>query len=334
MGNRISGWSARGWERLQGDRPSTIALRDRVLSWLQEVREPYRTQWGKRLQSNDDPPFFSVVLELFLHHWFASRDWDIAIEPELPGTRNHPDFLVRRGESGAIVEAKVLFDAENEAEQDARLMQLADDVGRKIGCTVHVHPLRQLPPSLPYKRIAAKIESNAHGTEPVREFVISDEHQGYAYELEVRVLDLLGDEPAPTGVGVIMGQAALSTTGSRLRKAIQEKAGKYGVMNTPFVIAVGSAGFDYVQEQDDWNALLGDRRGEVNQRTEEVVESYSNNGIFTEMKDGKYRWNHASAVVTCRLRDPESTPSVYHNPHATFPLTDELFEGWQQHWLA
>ena len=256
--NQISGWSARGWERLQSDNPSTVALRKRVLSWLQEVREPYRTQWDKRLRSNDGHPYFSVVLELFLHHWFVSRDWDIVIEPELPDTRNHPDFLVRRGDSRVIVEAKVLLDAENEAEQDARLMQLADEVGRKIGCTVHVHPLSELPPSLPYKRIAVQIERNAQGAELAREFVISGEHQGHTYELEVLVLDVLGDEPAPTGVGVVTGQAALSTTGSRLRVAIQEKAGKYGALDTPFVIAVWPAGFDYVQDSDDWDALLGE----------------------------------------------------------------------------
>ena len=110
MRDRISGWSARGWERVEGDRPQTVALREQVLSWLGEVPEPHQAQWERRLRSDDDRSFRSVVLELFLHHSFKAPSWKIAIEPELSGTRNRPDFLLTRDGSRVIVEAKVLLD--------------------------------------------------------------------------------------------------------------------------------------------------------------------------------------------------------------------------------
>ena len=328
MRDRISGWSARGWERLEGDSPQTAALREQVLSWLSEIQEPHRMQWERRLHSNDDRSFYPVVLELFLHHSFKKRSWNIAIEPELSGTRNRPDFVLARDDSRVIVEAKVLLDAESEAQQDMRLMKLADEVGRKIGCTVGIHPLRPLPPSFPSKRIAEEVEQKAQGCEPVREFVISGEHQLQPYELDVRVLELDGDEPAPAGVGIVMGQAVLSTTGPRLRAAIREKAGKYGPLDTPFVIAVWPAVMDYTSEPHDLEALLGDRGLEIDPRTEEVKLRYSRNGIFLELKEKRHRWAHVSAVIVCQPGVTEAVPVVHHNPNAKRPLGNEEFLGW------
>ena len=333
MRDRINNWSARGWQRLEGEHPRTVALRERVLSWLDEVPEPHRTQWDRRLKSNDDPSYYSVTLELFLHHFFNSQGWEIAIEPELPGTSNRPDFLLWQGGRRVIVEAKVLLAAEQEAVQDARLMKAANEIGRKLGCTVSIHPRIPLPPGLPNKRIAAKIERMARGAEPVKEFVVTDEHQGDVYELEVRVLDLSGEEPTPTGVGVVMGQAAMSTTGHRLRSAIQEKAGKYGALDSPFVIVLWPVGPDYMPGTDDLEALRGDKVWEMNLDTEEIEERYSSNGIFREKKDGRLRWAHVSAVVFCQPGDSERMPVVYHNLDAKYPLDGDWFQGWQQHEL-
>ena len=89
MSNARGEGSARGWGRLQSDRPRVVALREQLLSWMKEVKEPYQTQWSNRLKSYDDHSFYPVVLELFLHHSFASRGWQIAIEPQLADTSKH-----------------------------------------------------------------------------------------------------------------------------------------------------------------------------------------------------------------------------------------------------
>ena len=130
-----------------------------------------------------------------------------------------------------------------------------------------------------------------------------------------------------------MGQAAMSTTGHRLRSAIQEKAGKYGALDSPFVIVLWPVGPDYMPGTDDLEALRGDKVWEMNLDTEKIEERYSSNGIFREKKDGRLRWAHVSAVVFCQPGDSERMPVVYHNLDAKYPLDGDWFQGWQQHEL-
>ena len=333
MSNPKSERSARGWERLQNDRPQVVAFREQLLSWLEEVKEPRQTQWSKRLKSNDDHAFYPVVLEIFLHHSFVNRGWQIAIEPQLADTSNHPDFLLKHADCKVIVEAKVLFDTPQMTVQDNRFRELSENLSKKLNYAILIHPRRVPPHSMPSKLIADQVERRA-GSENRKHFTVKGKHQGHPYELEVTVLDSVGVRFIPTGVVASVGQWTRDTACLRLRKAIQEKAGKYGVLGMPFVVTVWPSFPYHTQREHDREALLGDVVWELDWRTEEFSGRHSSNGIFTELKDGRHRWAHVSAVATCQPSDPEGTPTVYHNPHATFPLTGELFEGWNQYWLA
>lgn len=332
MSDARSEGSAHGWGRLQNDRPKVIALREQLLSWLKEVEEPCQTQWSNRLKSNDDHSFYPVVLELFLHHSFFVRGWQIAIEPQLANTLKHPDFLLRSAGERVIVEAKVLFDSPQIAVQDNRFRELSENLSRKLNLAILIHPRRLPSYSLPSKSIADQIERRASDLEKRKYFTVKGKHQGHPYELEVTVLDSVGG--IPSGVVASVGQWTRDTACLRLREAIQEKAGKYGVLGVPFVVTVWPSFPYYTQREHDIETLLGDVVWDLEWGTEEFSARYSPNGIFTEMKGGKHRWAHVSAVAICQPTDPESTPTLYHNPHTTFPLTSQLFEGWQQYWLA
>ena len=332
MSNARSEGSARGWGRLQNDRPEVVALREQLLSWLKEVEEPCQTQWSNRLKSNNDHSFYPVVLELFLHHSFVNRGWQIAVEPQLVDTSKRPDFLLKLAEERVIVEAKVLFDSPQIAIQDNRFRELSENLSKKLNLAILIHPRRLPPYSLPSRSIADQIERKARDLENAKYFTIKGKHQGCPYELEVTVLDSVGE--IQSGVMASVGQWTRDTACLRLREAIQEKAGKYGVLGMPFVVTVWPSFPYYAQKEHDIEALLGDVVWELDWGTEEFSRRHSPNGIFTEMKDGKHRWAHVSAVATCQPTDAESTPTLYHNPHTTFPMTGQLFEGWQQYRLA
>ena len=332
MSNARSEGSARGWGRLQNDRPGIVALRERLLSWMKEVEEPCQTQWSNRLKSNDDHSFYPVVLELFLHHSFFSRGWQIAIEPQLVDTSKRPDFLLGLTDQRVIVEAKVLFDSPQIAVQDNRFRELSENLSKRLNLAVLIHPRRLPRYSLPSKSIADQIERRARGSVNTKYFTIKGNHQGHPYELEVTILDSVGE--IPSGVMASVSQWTTDTASLRLREAIQEKAGKYGVLRMPFVVAVWPSFPYYSQREHDIEALLGDTVWELDWSTEEFSGRHSPNGVFTELKDGRHRWAHVSAVATCQPTDSESTPTLYHNPHATFPLTGQPFEEWQQYWLT
>ena len=336
----------RGWELLSGCRPDTVALRKEVLRQLEIVPEPHRTAWKTRLRSKRNDPHFSVRLETFLHHFFKERNWEIEIEPDMPNTRNKPDFLLRKGNINILVEAKTMLDPLYVDQQESRLMDLAKGLSRKLNRTISMHPRIDLPPSLPNRRIAAEIEQRASNAEPVHEFHVEGEHQGAPYALDVVVI--LQRKPTPTaGVGATISQVYEVEPGHRMRESIQGKASKYGMIDVPYIIAFwpqSSLHFSYRDENDDdddFEALYGDKvLGGHN--LGEMKPALKPNGLFTmanENRDPRYR--QVSAVAVCYL--DENSVRLYHNPYAKHAVDKTIFKGIPQklvdrttgkHWWA
>ena len=284
-------WNIRGWDHLKGDNPGVIAAREEILRLLDDVPEPHMSNWKKRIESKLDHPYFSTYLEIYLHHFFKERGWEIEIEPDLPYTTHKPDFRLRRDGSEIIVEAKTLLDSEEAAQQDTRLMSLADGLSRKLNRTVSIHPLIDLPHNLPYKRIASGIKTKASDVKLAQEFLVEGEHEGYPYKLEVSVI--LEDKPTPyAGVGATDGQAQDEDTGLRMRKAIIKKAGKYGKREIPLVIMVWpqTSLYNSGPENDDGIALAGDFVWSES-TPGNFTESREPNGVFTlKRNDGTARY--------------------------------------------
>lgn len=321
-------FNVHGWEHLSGNHSEIVEIRKDVLQQLGEVQEPHRSVWEKRLKSKLDHSHFSVRLEIFLHHFFNKRGWQISIEPELPGTPNSPDFLLSKAEHGMIVEARTVLGAKSEMQQDSRLMQLADGLSRKLSRTVLIHPMIDLPSSLPSRRIAAEIENRSSRFELLQEFYIEGEHQGQPYSLEVTVI--LEDKPGSTAdVGVTAGQAVHVEIGHPVREAILKKAKKdYGEIDAPFVIATWPKLPWHFSDSDDDDlvALYGDEVW-VGPSYSDLRVSHMPNGVFTlQREDDSRRYSHVSAVVFYHP-DKSDFLKVYHNPFARRPVRTDAFKG-------
>lgn len=315
-----------GWDNLSGDNPEVVRSRDEVLRQLAEVPEPHRSAWGNRLKSKLDHQHFSVRLEIYLHHFLMGRGWTVKIEPSLLGTSNRPDFVVHTVKERMIVEAKTVLGAESERHQDSRLNQLMDDLSGKLNRTVLIHPMFDLPSSLPNKRIAAQIEKRASEVELLQEFLIEGEHQGQPYSLEVTVM--LEDKPSATvDVGATIGRAVEVDVGHPVRKAIQDKARKYGEIDVPFAIAIWPKLPTHFSsaDDDDMVALYGDKVWtEVDYGN--FREMFKPNGVFTvKRNDGTRRYTHVSAVLICHPDAIDYSLRVYHNPFAICPIGMHVF---------
>lgn len=275
-----------------------------------------------------DHPHFSVLLEIYLHQFFRERGLEVELEPALPGTCNRPDFVVHMGNNSMIVEAKTVLGAESETQQDSRLMQLADGLSRRLNCTVLIHPMIDLPSSLPNRRIAAEIENRASDVGLLQEFLLEGQHQGQPYSLEVTVI--LEDKPSPTAdVGVTVGQAVHVEVGHPVREAILRKAKKdYGEVDTPFVIAVWPKlpwHFSF-GDNDDLVALYGDKEWQE-QTHGEWKEIVKHNGVFNlKLTDESYRYSRVSAVLFCHPHRSDPL-RIYHNPFAKHPVGPGVFKG-------
>ena len=172
----MTSFNIHGWERLSGANPNVATVRNEVLRQLGYVPEPHQANWEKGLKNKLDHSHFSVRLEIYLHHFFRERNWAIEIEPTLPNTWNSPDFVLTKGQESIMVEAKTVLGPEPERQRDERLMQLIDDLGGKLNRTVIIHPLIDLPSSLPNRSIAQQIERKASEVELLQEFTVEGEH--------------------------------------------------------------------------------------------------------------------------------------------------------------
>ena len=321
-------WNVRGWDNLAGANPGIVAAREELMRWLYQVPPgAERDSWRARLTSKLDHPHFSVRLELYLHHFFKERGWEVDIEPELAGANGRPDFRLRWGGYEILVEAKVVLDPILVQQQDLRLKSLADGLSKKLTRAVSIRPLRDLPPNLPYGRIASEIEKKANAVALVQEFKIKGEPQDPPYELEVTIV--LEDKPTPhSGVGIAVGQAHDANTGQRMRRAIIDKSRKYGKPDMPLVIMVWPQASLYHSgpENDDLTALAGDIYWQ------EMLVRQSN-GVFSQKnEDDSRRYSRVSAVGIYRFswdwRDnPRHDLHVYHNPYADYPVSRSVFQG-------
>ena len=328
-------WDIKGWNRLTvHDDPPLVVARQEFQSWLTEVPEPWQSNWRGRLESRLDHPHLSVRLELYLHHYFKSEGWAIHIEPEIRGSPNKPDFRIKRGTDMILVEAKAILDEQTIAQETQRLRQLADNLSGKLSRDVIIEPLSDLPPSLPTRKIKARIEQRVKTqADEVVEFDFSDVHQGMQYSVRVALLPKSPDRIERVGVGGTISGVHTLTMGKRIRDALEEKAGKYGPIDIPFVIAVYGVGEFPVQTGDEFDALFGDRVWSVHSASQ-VTERRKPNGFFTSEREGGYRHQDVSAVLFYRLKWLGDTHAhmayIYHNPFASKPVNPELFPGLSQ----
>jgi hypothetical protein len=214
-----------------------------------------------------------------------------------------------RGTDTILVEAKAILDEQTITQETGRLRQVADNLSGKLSRDVIIEPLSDLPSSLPAKRIKDQIEQRVKTqADEVVEFDFADVHQGSPFILKI------------------------VNIGKRIRDALEEKAGKYGSIDMPFVIAVYGAGEFPVQTKHEFDALCGDREWLVPTKgVGKTTERRKPNGFFTSVREGKRRHEDVSAALFYRFKWLEHTHvhllHIHHNPFALRPVNPGLFPG-------
>ena len=277
IGSESPLYDVRGWKRLtvHEDRP-LVAAREEFLAWLGEVPEPSRVDLEARLRSDLDSAHLPARLELFVHHHLRSNNWEVQIHPQVAHTSNRPDFCAKKEDSTLIVECRSVFDQRTIVQQDQRLHQLADDVSKRLGRTVILHPLSDLPPNIPARRIRSWIERQQipDASPELMEFDFWDDYettvkgkiQLFHYGVQAIVPKLDEGGEAITGVQGLMSQARTVTTAQRLSEALREKASKYGTLDLPYVIAVSGETWSPMNTKDEVDALFGGRMWSIPER--------------------------------------------------------------------
>jgi hypothetical protein len=89
-------------------RPELAAPREVLNAWFERWPTDGREELRARLTSKSPANFDSAFWELYLHEIHLRLGFEIAREPEVPGRRTRPDFLMERADGAFYLEATVV----------------------------------------------------------------------------------------------------------------------------------------------------------------------------------------------------------------------------------
>lgn len=256
-------------------RPGVEAIRQTIEGWFSRYPRPHRAELRARFRS-DNYEHRSAYFELFLHELLLRLGCAVEIHPEIPGIDRHPDFLVTSKDgSSYFLEAILATDqTKEEMAAEARKNQVYDVLNKLestdffIGMDLHGAPATPPPGNrirmflakhleqLDRAKIEAHFEQGGFPALPHWRY----EHDGWTVDFfPIPKSDNARMNPGVRPLAVLFEGVSILETRRAIRKAVQEKAGRYGKLSLPYVIAVNVLS-DHVDDTDAIEALFGDEQ--------------------------------------------------------------------------
>jgi hypothetical protein len=318
-------------------------VRQLLDEWFDSYPEPHRADIGRRLRS---PRLFDAAFfELFLYRLLRALGYSVALHPELDlSSGRRPDFLVDGQGQHFVLEATIATDKSmKRAGVDRAKAQLIDDINRLTSrdfmLDVRVNRVGVRQPAgqkirAYLKQELTRLDPNRvadlwrNGYDKVPKLIYEDADTTIIFTPIPVKAERRVDGPRRIVGGISTG-AVQVTTAEALRGAVVRKAGRYGRLDLPYIIAVNVAA-DFPPDTDDAvRALFGDERFVIHDAPDgsPVVETVRmSNGAWGSARRPKYR--RVSAVLIGRHITPWSFASgtlwLVHNPWATHPCGPAL----------
>jgi hypothetical protein len=256
-------------------RPGVGAIRATLEDWFSKYPKAGRPELRARIRS-DNHDHRSAFFELFLHELLRRLDCKIELHPTLSGTTRHPDFAVtsQNGETFYVETVLATDQSKEEMAAEARKNQVYDALNRLdspdfyIGMDLHGAPAT--PPSaktirafllkylaqLNRDEIGRLFEQGGFPALPHWKY----EHDGWTIDFfPVPKPDSVRGKTGARPIGVQFEGVRLLETKDAIKNAVLEKAGRYGRLSSPYIIAVNVLS-DHVDETDALQGLFGDEQ--------------------------------------------------------------------------
>ena len=301
-------------------RPIAARCRAIIESWFEHIPDDEKPELLPRLRQTDDHQFRAAFFKLYLHELLLRIGFTVEFHPP-SSTDKCPDFKVSRdGVPSFYLECRAAGDSDARSATQ-RIVADAYDAINRIPCsdfflkiTVEGEPKSPVPvkkglrkvlepwiAALDYNTVAAHALAGRLDLMPH----FSWEHVGW--RLLIMALPKKQEARGKPGArpigGISDGMASCGRTDVLITNAVANKAGRYGKLDLPYVIAVNVLDELGVDGDDVW---LGLTNALGNQRT-----TVSAVLVVPEL------WNLISAR-SC-------APDLVHNPNAARPLPRDFW---------
>lgn len=322
------------------------APRQLMQEWLDRVDDDdeYR-DLRERLRSKDNEQSRSAFLELYLHESLLRAGYLVTVHPKIPRTSKRPDFLAERGDERMYIEA-ISPGAAPAGKAAASRRAVLFDVIDNLHAPNHVLWLEKLvegehPPRgsrLRPKLVGwlAKLDPDENRSfDDAPSYTWSDRGWTATFKAIPKKPE---DRDRPTGKRAI---GIYSHTGAQIvddapmiRAALESKHHRYGELDAPFIIAVGT----YIHDVDLWhatNALYGSLAVKFSDDPDCPIgphEFRQPDGYFGSLPSWQ---NHeVSGVLLVNQLQPYSVPQVtanlWQHPNPAYPLPTRLDLPWRE----
>jgi hypothetical protein len=253
-------------------RPENGRIRDLLESWAEQIPPTEQAKFIREFSSGDDIQFHASLFELYVHELLLQSGHKIEIHPKLSGTNKRPDFRGQCPGDGIVyVECTVATEESVQDRHGNKLLDEAFDALDQIrspnvflGLDVTGAPASSIPIRKWRHQVQTWVDSldckalERMGPDPDLDELPELEllHDG----LLIVVRPILKKPSARGTAGRAIGaqgfEGVFVTSRLEIRKAVRDKAGRYGTLDAPYVIAVNCLGC-HADEEEITGAFFG-----------------------------------------------------------------------------
>jgi hypothetical protein len=327
---------------LHGKEPIAVKYRRELRDYLSKYpRGKDKNDLKQRLRSYTESGFYSACFELFLYSLLDSKGGKVIPHPVLPNISTHPEFEIAHDLCNFFLEATLALESEEYQAQEQRLRELVDAVHDVSGdAFLWAQPATHLPADFPLDTVhdflAGEVDKlSATDIQLPKTLTFETVFNGHSVVIDFEVMDANQEETGSVVQAWGSPEAKVVTTHRRIRRRVGAKAGKYGEMTIPYVIAVWPRTEFPLDRETALTALYGDRQVHLSRESGAIIgESRAWNGAFNTLVKGNLLNRQVSAVALYRERFSISSYNrqlyIYHNPYALNPIPEQLFSNLPQ----
>ena len=320
--------------------PGESQIRKLLESWFSKVDHTSQKDIRARFRRPEETAHEGALFELLLHELLTNLGFTLTLHPEIEGSRNRPDFLVRIGSQRFYLEATVVGDrsgpftrSANEQDVINKLNSLTSnefylgvhmegELSRTLGKNYVTRPFNELLKSHTREEVQRMIEEGGMYAAPSRKVEYGD------WTLEGWLSPVSSESKRRNAYHEIVIEpfrASRTDSASSVKNALLVKGDRYGELDGPMVVAVNPRDEFYSYHNSDMDVLFG---------TKQLVYSTQSSDSQPQLvrkSDGVWpRRNSLDAVMRFMKVDlwniTRATTCLYVNPYKSdIELPRELF---------
>ncbi len=319
-------------------RDMAAEIRRTLDTFFARYPDTHQPELHRRIRTRKDAAHYAALFELIIHELLLRSGCRVeAVEPNVPGSSSRPDFLVAAPDDTRFYLEAVSPTGMSAAESAAarrlsEAFQALDSVQSAdflVGVTCRGTPSASISGRLFRREVerwlrAQNYEDVMKAWQDQQRDLPTLAYAEHGVEFHIEAIPRLrtrGELP-DRAIGVEMQEPQWVDDSLDIREAIRRKAGKYGELDLPYVIAVNAMG-RHADEEDAVDALLGSQAVQVWKNADG-----STGHSECRIRDGVWsptQFTRVSAVLsTERLSGwtlGERRARLFLNPHAARPLT-------------